>query len=131
MPVVAYCHDKGIIHHDLKIENILFPLEAIDSPIKIIDLGFSVLLGKKQNLKNEEKNTDGNNQKKFVYKRLKSKVGTLYYISPEIIKGNYDEKCDIWACGIILYILLVGKPPFSGNTDKEVPYSSCHPGTQF
>jgi calcium-dependent protein kinase len=44
----------------------------------------------------------------------------LYYISPEIIKGNYDEKCDIWACGVILYILLCGYPPFNGNTDKEV-----------
>ena len=51
---------------------------------------------------------------------MKSKVGTLYYISPEIIKGNYDEKCDIWACGVILYILLCGYPPFNGNTDKEV-----------
>ena len=44
----------------------------------------------------------------------------MYYISPEIIKGNYDEKCDIWACGVILYILLAGYPPFTGNTDKEV-----------
>ena len=41
-------------------------------------------------------------------------------MSPEIIKGNYDEKCDIWACGVILYILLAGYPPFNGNTDKEV-----------
>ena len=51
---------------------------------------------------------------------MKSKVGTLYYISPEIIKGSYDEKCDIWACGVILYMLLCGAPPFNGNTDKEV-----------
>ena len=51
---------------------------------------------------------------------MKSKVGTLYYISPEIIKGNYDEKCDIWACGVILYILLGGYPPFNGSSDKEV-----------
>jgi calcium-dependent protein kinase len=51
---------------------------------------------------------------------MKSKVGTLYYISPEIIKGNYDEKCDIWACGVILYILLCGYPPFNGSNDKEV-----------
>jgi calcium-dependent protein kinase len=51
---------------------------------------------------------------------MKTKVGTLYYISPEIIKGNYDEKCDIWACGVILYILLCGYPPFNGSSDKEV-----------
>ena len=124
MSAVAYCHEKGIVHRDLKLENILFASEDPDSPIKIIDFGFSVLLGKKPTIKNEEKekkNSEGNKDpKKFGFKRLKSKVGTLYYISPEIIKGNYDEKCDIWACGVILYILLTGNPPFSGNTDKEV-----------
>jgi len=78
-------------------------------------------LTKKQNSKNDDKkNSDGNDIKKFGLRRMKSKVGTLYYISPEIIKGNYDEKCDIWACGVILYILLCGYPPFNGNTDKEV-----------
>ena len=76
-----------------------------------------VFLGK-NNENSKDKETE--NEKKTVYKRLKSKVGTLYYISPEIIKGNYDEKCDIWACGVILYILLAGYPPFNGNTDKEV-----------
>ena len=147
MSAVAYCHEKGIVHRDLKLENILFASEEPDSPIKIIDFGFSVLMEKKQLLKTEEKlpdsskdkdkkkdknknkdkeknsegnNNENNNPKKFGFKRMKSKVGTLYYISPEIIKGNYDEKCDIWACGVILYILLCGYPPFSGNTDKEV-----------
>ena len=122
MSAVAYCHEKGIVHRDLKLENILFVSEDPDSPIKIIDFGFSVLFDKKQNSKNDdkEKNSDGNDLKKFGLRRMKSKVGTLYYISPEIIKGNYDEKCDIWACGVILYILLCGYPPFSGNTDKEV-----------
>ena len=57
---------------------------------------------------------------------MKSKVGTLYYISPEIIKGSYDEKCDIWACGVILYILLGGYLPF--NTRKNGP---CHGGPQL
>ncbi len=114
MSAVAYCHEKGIAHRDLKLENILFASEAPDSPIKIIDFGFSVLLGKK------DKDKDSNDLKKFGFKRMKSKVGTLYYISPEIIKGNYDEKCDIWACGVILYILLCGYPPFTGNSDKEV-----------
>ena len=119
MSAVAYCHEKGIVHRDLKLENILFASEEPDSPIKIIDFGFSVLFEKNKN-NNKEKNNEGNDLKKFGYKRMKSKVGTLYYISPEIIKGNYDEKCDIWACGVILYMLISGYPPFSGNTDKEV-----------
>ena len=41
-------------------------------------------------------------------------------MSPEILKGSYDEKCDIWACGVILYILLSGYPPFNGQTDKDI-----------
>ena len=118
MSAVAYCHEKGIVHRDLKLENILFASEEPDSPIKLIDFGFSVIFDKNEN--NKEKTTDGSEFKKLGLRRMKSKVGTLYYISPEIIKGNYDEKCDIWACGVILYILLAGYPPFNGNTDKEV-----------
>ena len=120
MSAVAYCHEKGIVHRDLKLENILFASESPDSPVKIIDFGFSVLLGKNNLNKDKNNNDNGNNLKKFGFKRMKSKVGTLYYISPEIIKGNYDEKCDIWACGVILFILLCGYPPFSGSNDKEV-----------
>ena len=123
MSGVAYIHGMGIVHRDLKLENILFASEDPMSPIKIIDFGFSVFMGNyKENDKDKDKSKDGDNTdlKKFGFKRLKSKVGTLYYISPEIIKGNYDEKCDIWACGVILYILLAGYPPFTGNTDKEV-----------
>lgn len=47
-------------------------------------------------------------------------VGTPYYISPEILKSNYDESCDIWSSGVILYILLSGVPPFFGNSDADI-----------
>lgn len=47
-------------------------------------------------------------------------LGTCYYIAPEVIRRKYDSKADIWSCGIILYIMLAGYPPFNGNKDLEI-----------
>jgi calcium-dependent protein kinase len=138
---IEYIHDIGVVHRDLKPENILFETKYENSPIKIIDFGISKNLNKinsninntvinnSQNLLNKINNIPTSNSNSNLSNfnstpnkkiKLSSKVGTVYYMSPEIIKGSYTELCDVWASGVILYILLCGYPPFSGANDKEI-----------
>ena len=53
-------------------------------------------------------------------KKLDEKLGTPYYIAPEVLAKNYGPKCDIWSCGVITYIVLSGIPPFNGASDQEI-----------
>ena len=99
LSAVVFCHTRGIVHRDMKPENIIFANKDEDSIIKVIDFGTSV----------EAKGT-----------RLTEKIGTPYYIAPEILKGVYGPKVDVWSCGVILYILLTGVPPMNGRNDREI-----------
>ena len=102
LSAIFYLHSNNIVHRDLKPENIMLlqKPENGNYHIKLIDFGTAKIFkpGKKMN--------------KFI--------GTSYYIAPEVLNEKYDEKCDVWSCGIILYILLCGYPPFNGNTNVEI-----------
>jgi calcium-dependent protein kinase len=51
---------------------------------------------------------------------MNQKFGTPYYIAPEVLENRYDQKCDLWSIGVILYILLCGYPPFNGANDDQI-----------
>lgn len=96
---VSYLHSKNICHRDLKPENILFDEKSDYMGLKLIDFGSACF---------------------FNEKHMKEGMGTAYYIAPEVLKNNYTEKCDVWSAGVILFILLTGAPPFSGDNNKEI-----------
>jgi calcium-dependent protein kinase len=99
---VYYLHENNIVHRDLKPENIMMEMmntEGNDFFIKLIDFGSA-------NYYDREK--------------LSMKIGTAYYIAPEVLNNKYNNKCDLWSCGVIMYILLSGSPPFQGEDDQEV-----------
>lgn len=97
LDAIAYCHDvKGIVHRDLKPENFLFSTPAEDAVIKIIDFGLSRHDDMQAGIMN-------------------TKVGTPYYVAPEVLNREYTKSCDIWSIGVITYILLCGYPPFYGT----------------
>jgi calcium-dependent protein kinase len=102
LSAVSYLHSKKVLHGDLKLENILIETQPINDSyvdIKLTDFGCS----------------------KIFYNRVCRKfIGTTYYLAPEILQSEYNEKCDIWSAGVILYILLSGRLPFEGSCEKEI-----------
>ena len=93
---VNYLHSKGFVHRDIKPENILMS-DKETLALKLIDFDTAA-----------------------VYRNatLQKMYGTPLYMAPEILKGKYNEKCDLWSCGVILHILLTGGPPYDGTDDE-------------
>ena len=102
LKAITYCHKMNIIHRDIKPENIMITNREKNGclQVKLIDFGTAKIFEK------------GQEENRYV--------GSSYYMAPEIIKRKYDEKCDLWSIGVVLYILLTGRPPFDGNDDDEI-----------
>ena len=100
MEALAYLNVKNIVHRDLKPENILLENRR-NYLCKIINFGVSERVKK-------------NDQS------IKEAIGTAYYIAPEVLLGECECKSDIWSLGVILYMMITGKPPFEGSDDREI-----------
>ena len=100
--LLNYLHVQEIAHRDIKPENLLFLTKEKNSPLKLIDFGLSVRYNK------HKPNS------------MKTLVGTAYYMAPEVVKGIYDQKCDVWSAGVILYLMVSGVPPFNAESDDEI-----------
>ena len=111
LSAVNHLHKKSIVHRDLKPENIVFiETKSKDIFIKLIDFGTSVSI---------------------KGKNLTQELGTIYYIAPEVFMNDYNEKADIWSCGIILYTMLCGHPPFCGNKENVIKSKILHSKLTF
>ena len=139
LSAVCYLHSKNIVHRDIKPENIIIRqvkkttiyngldkkgelIRDNEIQLVLIDFGnsnffFSNKSNSNYNSSNNNSTTTNNNNNNN--NQMKSLVGTPYYISPEVLKESYNEKCDVWSCGIILHCLLFGYPPFRGVNIKE------------
>lgn len=101
---VAYLHSKNIVHRDLDLSNIMYETEDMDSDIKLIDFGSAVRL---------ELVPDHPGAFRF----LKEKTGSVHIMAPEVIKGRYGPKADVWSLGICAYMLLQnGDHPIKAST---------------
>ena len=100
---VAYIHSKKICHRDLKLENFVFDETSEEAQIKLIDFGLSRRHG-------------------LGIQRMKTAVGTPYYVAPEVIERGqtYDQACDVWSLGVLLFMMLSGRPPFDAPTDRGI-----------
>ena len=101
LSAVNYCHKMKIIHRDLKPENILIKKDEDGFyRVKVCDFGTSKAF------------KIGDTEKQLV--------GSAYYIAPEVIQKKYNLKCDLWSCGVIMFVLLTKKPPFGGRNDAII-----------
>ena len=87
-------------HRDIKPENVLFASDAAGSPVVLVDFGLA--------------------RRHSERRPMSARVGTPYYLAPEVLRRRYGKACDMWSVGVVMYMLLCGYPPFNGHTDEEV-----------
>ena len=106
VPAVGYLHSMNICHRDLKADNFLYETGEDSADVKIIDFGLA---------------------RKFGVEKMHTVVGTPYYMAPEVLRGNYGKECDVWSLGVLLYLLLSGRPPFFALFEEDI-FKKIHSG---
>ena len=97
LKALAYCHSLGVAHRDLKPENAMYENKDHDSALKLIDFGLSAIV-----------------DQKHICKDI---LGSPLYMAPEVVSRNpYNQKCDIWSCGIMMYTFLSSHVPYKSTT---------------
>ena len=141
---VAYLHSKNVLHGDIKLENILLYTASKNKGRRFTSINMDINhlidlqkeINKSQTFTKRSKNyvndmlnyevklIDFGCSKYFAnkkkHKRLSGIIGSTLYCSPEVVDDLYDEKCDEWSCGVLMYMLLCGEPPFQGNSEEEI-----------
>lgn len=103
LSALNYLNANGYVHRDLKPENIMYKADSAESTVsqlRLVDFGYSCRAP-----------DEG--------KALQTKVGSPYYVAPEVLSGSYGRECDIWSLGALCFMLLSGVPPFFGESDAE------------
>eukprot|EP00920_Eleutheroschizon_duboscqi_P034928 GHVT01084070.1.p1 GENE.GHVT01084070.1~~GHVT01084070.1.p1 ORF type:complete len:294 (+),score=6.07 GHVT01084070.1:337-1218(+) len=102
LSAVQYLHAHNIVHRDLKLENWLYVTSDDSAHLKLIDFGFSKIWDPSSST------------------RMQAACGTVAYVSPDTLRGGYTNACDMWSLGVIVYMLLVGYPPFGAGDEQEI-----------
>ncbi|CAI5468641.1 unnamed protein product [Closterium sp. Yama58-4] len=127
---VAFCHSRGVLHRDLKPENILLSMESIPS---------NSVFPSESGACNEADCNEGNAD--FLAVRIadfglaieleahqvaRGAAGSPLYVAPEVLTGEYGYAADVWSLGVLLFVMLSGRPPFWGNSNVEIFESILH-----
>lgn len=100
LSILKYLHSKRIAYRDLKLENLVFSSTTNLRELKLVNYNLARMLDHNET--------------------MSEKIGSPYYLAPEVLNGHYTEKCDLWSAGVLLYVMLSGNSPFRGKTEKQI-----------